>query len=455
MRPASRALLVTGILACGYMWAQTAAGADTGLLADIAATFANIKTYIQNLVEQTNTPILRTGIIFILGVCMSLTPCIYPMIPITLGTLQAAAGKAKHNTFVLALLYTCGIAITFAILGLCAAFGGAQIGTLLGNPWFVVPFVIFLGYLAFAMMGLYELYIPRFLQQQTTLSRTGGAYLSAFIFGMLNGSVASPCVSPGLIMVLRIVAVQQSIMLGFVYLFAFGFGLGLPLLIIGSFSNAAHIMPKAGIWMLEVKRIFGILLLSMAWYYASNLMAYTTSLWLAAGACISVVLVYLYTIANKTSRWHMAWSVCMILAALISAGVCSVYAITYEPETTAMTWVNQYEEAKAEAQNNNALLLIDFGATWCPSCQKINTHLIQSSALQAMHYIVIAEIDCTYSNNAYVIHMKQKFNVDALPLVLLVDPDTERVIARWHGELAEYTPEEFVRALERNGARSG
>jgi len=448
-----RTLLYIGIIALVLSCCAYAGGSDDGWIHSITSMIQASTQYIMDLVENTNTPIVRLGVIFILGLLMSLTPCIYPMIPITLGTLQAAAGTSKQNTFVLSLLYTCGIAITFAILGLLAAFGGTQIGTLLGNPWFVIPFVIFLSYLAFSMMGLYELRIPRFLQQQTSVSRSGGAYTSAFIFGMLNGSVASPCVSPGLVMLLSIVAAQQSITLGFIYLFTFGFGLGMPLLIIGSFSNAAHIMPQAGIWMLEVKRLFGILLLSMAWYYVSNITGSIMSLVSAAGIAACIALVYLYIVAGTKSRWHVAWCILMILLSIGLSVMWAVQAIRYqEPQNVERRiWTNQYDAARQHAINTNAWVLIDFGASWCPSCKKIEKQIMHSSELNNTN-VVILYVDCSNIQDTFADNMMDTFNVtDGLPSVLLVEPQEEMIAARWKGELIDMTAEEFVQTLSYYG----
>ena len=435
--------------------ASALAAADGGIIDMMSTMLHNSKSYIMDLVEHTNTPILRIGIIFVLGLLMSLTPCIYPMIPITLGTLQAAAGKAKHNTFLLSFLYTCGIAITFAVIGMLAAFGGAQVGSLLGSPWFIIPFTIFLGYLGFSMMGLYELRIPRFLQQEASISRSGGAYLSAFVFGMLNGSVASPCVSPGLLMLLSIVAAQQSALLGFVYLFIFGFGLGMPLLIIGTFSNATAIMPQAGIWMLEIKRIFGILLLSMAWYYIGNIVPDTTAYLIAAGLAASIALVYLYVMLT-TKRLHQVWCAIIIAISAVVAGFSIMTAFSDAQQGQALQepiWHNQYEKARKQAQEHNAFLLIDFGAQWCPSCKTIEKQIFNSSVLRRNDLIRL-KVDCTNTNSPYVQNMMQTFNVTGLPAVLLVLPEDESIVARWAGELVDYTPHTFLQELQYHGVQA-
>ena len=131
---------------------------------------------ISHLVEKTNSPLLRIITIFILGLLMSLTPCIYPMIPITVGILQTTSQKSLFNNFLLAGSYTLGIATTFACLGLLAAFGGAHFGSIMGNVYFVLFLVAFLAYLAFSMLGFYDMYTPRFMQAQGS-HKVNGSYL--------------------------------------------------------------------------------------------------------------------------------------------------------------------------------------------------------------------------------------------------------------------------------------
>ncbi len=253
--------------------------------------------YIESLIEQTQSRWIQALLAFLLGLLMSLTPCIYPMIPITVGILQAQGKKSIVYNFFISLAYTCGIATTFALCGVTAALTGAVCGKLLINPFFVLLMIAVLLYFAFSMFGLYEMHVPKFLRNQTTVKN--GSILSIFAFGMISGTVASPCITPGLALLLTIVGSLGSYVLGFILLFAFGIGLSVPLLIIGTFSSSLNMMPKAGMWMVEVKKFFGFMLIGMSFYFLNNITPWWLMLWLMGAAVLIAGMYYLYD-AQKT-----------------------------------------------------------------------------------------------------------------------------------------------------------
>src|SRR5579872_5316108 len=209
---------------------------------------------ISSLVQNTDSLALRLLLVMLLGLLMSLTPCIYPMIPITAGILQSRGSTSVARNFGVALAYTMGIATTFACLGLLAAFTGQIFGCFLNSPIVILLIVAVLIYLAFSMFGFYDMYVPKALRGGNQ-SVQGGSIASAFAFGAVSGSVASPCLSPGLMLLLSIVTTLGSKWLGFLLLFSFGIGLSLPLLLVGTFSTSLNMLPRAGMWMLENKSV--------------------------------------------------------------------------------------------------------------------------------------------------------------------------------------------------------
>src|SRR5271156_4923609 len=224
--------------------------------------FSRISAYLEKNRSLSFTLVL----VFFLGLLMSLTPCIYPMIPITVGILQSQGTSSIMRNFLLACAYTCGIATTFACFGLLAAYTGQLFGALMYNPFVILLFCALLIYLGFSMLGFYEFYMPSWLQPKGNIGR-GGSYIAAFTFGAISGTVASPCISPGLVLLLSIVSHMQNVFLGFILLFIFGIGLSIPLLIIGTFSNALAHMPRAGMWMVRIKQLMGVVLLLTALYF--------------------------------------------------------------------------------------------------------------------------------------------------------------------------------------------
>ena len=257
--------------------------------------------WISQTVQHSDSLIVQWFLVFLLGLLMSLTPCIYPMIPITAGILQTQGSKSMMMSFLLALSYTLGIATTFSIFGLLAAFAGQAMGQFVYHPAFIIPLVLLLIYLAFSMIGLYDMYVPRFLQPRDH-KVNGGSFVSVFAFGALSGIVASPCLSPGLVCLLCIVSTLGSKLLGFILLFAFGVGLSVPLLIIGTFSSSLSLLPRAGMWMVEVKKIFGFIMLGMCFYFLDPILPVGAKAILIPIFIAIVGLYYLYHAHSSHSK---------------------------------------------------------------------------------------------------------------------------------------------------------
>jgi thioredoxin:protein disulfide reductase len=404
------------------------------------------KEQISCLVEHTKNPLLRLLFIFLLGILMSLTPCIYPMIPITIGILQASAQKSMLRNILAALCYTLGIAVTFALLGLLAATGGAQFGHLLSNPIVIIALVLFLGYFGFAMLGLYELRLPTFLQQGPDGVKNN-SLISIFLFGAISGTVASPCLSPGLVLLLSIAATIGSKLVGFLYLFIFGVGLCVPLLIIGLFSNSMSMLPRAGIWMIEVKRIFGVLLIAMCFYYLTPLMHGCLLRGILAGTLVTTG-IFFFTLDGTTLRWYRR----IVGILLIAVGVyAAVDAVRYWrcPPTDPIRALS-YDDAKKQGIVEHKKLLVDFGASWCASCREIEKKVMHNMAIhEQLPQIIFVEIDGTDPHNPCCAELSKKYSVIGFPVVLLIEPETEKVIARWGEEFASMTQEKIISTIQK------
>lgn len=208
---------------------------------------------------------------FLSGVLVSVTPCIYPMIPVTMSILQVGAVTSLVRSFFTAATYVAGISFVYASLGYIAATSSVIFGQWVANPWVVLVTALFFIYFAFSMFGFYELYTPPFLQRQHDLSshRTLG---HVFLFGMVAGTVASPCLTPGLAALLTVAVKVGNPFVGFLLLFVFSLGMGLILLLVGTFAGALSLLPRSGEWLNETKRVMGFLLLAMAVYFAQHVL---------------------------------------------------------------------------------------------------------------------------------------------------------------------------------------
>jgi len=232
---------------------------------------------------------------FLAGVLVSFTPCIYPMIPITVGILQAQATASAWRNFFLALFYVLGMASVYAVLGYVVATTSLIFGQWFASPWFIALAVAFFLYFAFAMFGFYDIYVPAFLRTRGTVS-VRGSLLYSFVFGALSGTVTSPCLTPALAVVLGYVAKLGRPVTGFLTLFSFSCGMGVLLVIIGTFSGVLNVLPRAGSWMVAVKKFFGFLMLGVGIYIMQPLLTHWAIPALYGSLMMTAALYYALTI---------------------------------------------------------------------------------------------------------------------------------------------------------------
>jgi thiol:disulfide interchange protein DsbD len=223
--------------------------------------------------QLSSSPFTALPIVFIAGVLTSLTPCIYPMIPITAaivgGDAVAVGGerRPRSRTVLLTFAYVLGLAAVYALLGLFAGMTGTMFGAVSTNPWLYFGMANLLILAALAMLDIVPVRIPSWLLNRAAGAGGGGSVPAAFVMGSASGLVAAPCSAPVMAAVLTWVTATRSGMLGFVYLFAFSLGMCTLLVAVGLFSGTVTRLPKAGLWMVWVKRGFAVIMLGAAEYY--------------------------------------------------------------------------------------------------------------------------------------------------------------------------------------------
>ena len=223
----------------------------------------------------SGNPVAAIPLLFGAGVLTSLTPCVYPMIPITAAIVggQSASEQSgatiasKWRPFGLSLTYVLGLATVYAGLGLLAGLTGTLFGTVSANPWAFFVMANLLLVAALAMLDVLPVRVPAAIMQRAANAGTGGRVAGAFIMGAASGLVAAPCSAPVMAAVLTWVSSTGSAMLGFVYLFAFSLGMCTLLVVVGLSAGALTRLPRAGAWMLWVKKLFAFIMLGMAEYY--------------------------------------------------------------------------------------------------------------------------------------------------------------------------------------------
>ncbi len=210
------------------------------------------------------SPVLAFVVVFLAGVLVSFTPCVYPVIPLTLGFIGARSGKSRLRGFILSLFYVLGMALTYAVLGAFASLSGKLFGAIGSHPaaYFVLANVcLFLG---LSTLGVFE--IPQLAMGISSDVQKKKGYFGAFVIGLFSGLIVGPCTAPALAVVLVYVGSKQNLFYGFSLLFTFGYGVGFLLILLGTFSGLIHSMPKSGKWMEWVKKFFGYLLIFAAEY---------------------------------------------------------------------------------------------------------------------------------------------------------------------------------------------
>jgi thiol:disulfide interchange protein DsbD len=216
----------------------------------------------------SSSPLVALAAMFGAGVLTSLTPCVYPMIPITSAVIAGTTreDQPKSRTIGLTLTYAVGLATLYAMLGAIAGLTGQLFGTVSASPWALFAIGNMLLLFALAMLDVLPVPVPRKLLERASAT-DGGSYGAVFVMGAMSGVVAAPCGAPAFAVVLTWVAATQAGLMGFVYLFVFSLGMTSLLIVVGLFSGSLTLLPRSGTWMIWVKRIAAVIMIGMAEYY--------------------------------------------------------------------------------------------------------------------------------------------------------------------------------------------
>jgi cytochrome c-type biogenesis protein len=221
--------------------------------------------------QLSSSPLTALPILFIAGVLTSLAPCIYPMIPITAaivgGSAVGEAPRARAQTVLLTFAYVLGLSLAYASVGLFAGLTGTLFGSVSTNPWVYFAMANLLLIAALAMLEVIPVRVPAWLLTRAATAGKGGSLYGVFVMGAASGLVAAPCSAPVMAAVLTWVTATKSGVLGFIYLFVFSLGMCTLLVMVGLFSGTVARLPRAGAWMVWIKRIFALIMLAVAEYY--------------------------------------------------------------------------------------------------------------------------------------------------------------------------------------------
>ncbi len=370
-------------------------------------------------------PLYAGGAAFIGGLLVSLTPCVYPMIAVTVSVFGARESKSRWQGITLSLAFVMGIVAMFVPLGVVAGMTGGVFGSVLQSTWVIVGISVLFLAMAASMFGAFELALPSALTNK--LATVGGiGYKGAFVLGLACGLIAAPCTGPVLTGILTWIAKTQSGSLGALAMAAFALGLGAPFFLVGAFAVQ---LPKSGRWMVHVKSVLGIVLVVVALYFLSTafpvIASYAKGDSLFLGIMVAAVLVGILLGAVHRSfdepgagikiRKGLGTFLTSVGAFLLVMGVSKpAQSLSWE----ALTW----QQAQAKAKREKRPLLVDFTATWCGACKQLDRETFSKpDVAQEAGRFVAVKVDATDDEDPQVTSAMETMKVVGLPTVLVYD----------------------------------
>jgi thiol:disulfide interchange protein DsbD len=366
---------------------------------------------------------------FTAGLLTALTPCVYPMIPITI-SIFGGKGVARGRALLLASLYVAGIAVMFGTLGTIFALVGKAFGSFLANPWVIVPLSLFFALMAVSMFGAFELALPSSLQER--LNRVGGRNAGgAFLMGLVGGLIAAPCTGPPLAGILAFVATTRNAVTGFFLLATYAVGIGVPFWAIAGFSMR---LPKSGAWMETVKSVFGIALLVAALYYLKNVVPSLAHFTGRTGTFLAIATALVVIgggIGAVHLTFHDGWKMALRKGAGVALAVTGLFAISNYVLTpkVELAWLRAEPEAAQIARATGRPMVVDFMADWCLPCKEMDVQVFSHpDVVSELAAFTLLRVDLTREDEDPALAMvKSKYDVNTLPAVRVVSPEGQIV----------------------------
>jgi thiol:disulfide interchange protein DsbD len=344
--------------------------------------------------------------LFVLGMALNLTPCVFPLIPITLGFFAMQSDGRRSRRFALSAMYVLGIVIMYSALGVLASLGGKMFGAWLQLPAVQVGFAVLMLILATSMFGAFEIQAPRFIANRSQ-GRAGG--LGALSMGLIVGIVAAPCVGPVVISLITLVAQLADPWLGFAMFASLAFGLGFPYLVM---LNA---LPKPGEWMVQVKKAMGFVLIAMAIYFLRPMIG---EKWFALGvaACLLIGAGFLFLqrgTQGRTMRLAMA-------TLLLIGGV--FFAWPNPHAEVASSWKKYDEKTLAAAKAEGKPIIIDFYADWCIPCKELDAKTFSDPKVaKELDRFTRIKADLTRAEDAKTKALTKEYAILGVPTIVIID----------------------------------
>ncbi len=363
--------------------------------------------------------LLALLLIFIGGILASFTPCVYPVIPLTMAYVGAKSDGNKLKAFVISVALVLGIATTYSILGIVSATTGSAFGSFTQSPFFIV----FIGFIFIAMglsmFGYYDIQLP--YTWNTKLQPKKKGLIGAFLMGMATGVLAAPCVGPIIVVLLTWVAKTGSVFKGFIFLFDFALGMGLLFVLIGTFSGVLASLPKAGNWMIKVKYIFGILFIIAALLFTKPILGNYFWYFAVLFFIPALIAIFYHRIVSKKTG--------LILLLLITVPLIAVNFVKVKKEAgISSNYEANIKKAVEIAKRDKKIVVIDFFTDWCAACEELEKYTWSNEKVK--NYLnknaVFLKLNLTPKTKEAEETLK-KYNVIGFPTVIFLNGDGKEV----------------------------
>ena len=360
--------------------------------------------------------------VFIGGLALNLTPCVYPLIPITIGYFGGQSEGKTSRLVMMGVLFVVGLAITYSVIGVVTALSGSIFGSLLQNTYVILFIALIFLVLSLSMFGVYEFKLP-----DSLVNKAGGAksgLFGAFFMGLTMGIVAAPCIGPFVLGLVTYVAAKGDPLFGFILFFDLAVGLGFPYLLLAIFSGKIKKLPRAGEWMEAVKHIFGFILIGMAIYFINpilpkNIQGYPLPIFMILAA---LYLVLFDKLANRIKGFRIFKIVFSVLLILIA-----VYALI-PSNKKSIGWQHYKPEIINTSLSGSKGIIIDFYADWCIPCKELDANTFSDERIIAFaNNFVPVKADMTKSLSPEVEALRNKYNIVGVPTVLIINSKGKEV----------------------------
>ena len=395
---------------------------------------------------------------FLLGLGLAFTPCVLPMLPL-LSAIVIGQNQRPNmwRAFALSFVYVQGMALTYTLLGLIVAAIGLPFQVALQHPYVMIGLSIICVLLALSMFGVFTLQLPSSLQTKLSLlsqQQKAGAFGGVFLMGMIAGLVASPCTSAPLSGALLYVAQSGDLFTGAITLYLLALGMGVPLILITLFGN--KILPKSGMWMETVKKLFGFVMLALPVFLISRILPdeWTPRLWAMLGTAFFIW--FAFQMPKNGTGW--VFRILFLVAAMISVKPLQtwVWGESQAPSAVENKVVShvEFKKVKSEAElqqalaeNNKSLVMLDLYADWCVACKEFEKETFSDPSVQkAFSDMLLLQVDMT-KNSEENRALMTKYKVLGLPTILFFNQDGKEIEgSRVNGFMP---PVEFLQWIEK------